>query len=212
MTQWYRRAARTILATLTSAALLVPTAEATAQQIPVELWLRPMVAVPIGDFAGRDDGVDAGTGFGFDIGGAVDLGPASLYAEYQYADMTCGECEEVGLDDKAMDRGWGAGVMVPFPYGDDRIRPWVRAGITAHRLGFRAGDESRYSKQSMGWAVGGGIVTDLLPWLGLEPSLLVRSYDAEFDFAIDAPSRDIRVTFLAAGLTFRVRPAAFLQE
>lgn len=212
MTQRFWPMPRAVLSILITGALALTAAEVRAQQLPVELWVRPLVAVPLGDFAGRDEGVDAGTGFGFDVGGAVDLGPASLYAEYQYADMSCGECEEVGLDDKVMDRGWGAGVMVPFSYGDERIRPWVRVGVTAHRLGFRAGDETRYSKQSMGWAIGGGIVTDLLPWLGLEPTLLVRKYDAEFDFAIDAPSRDTRVTFLAAGLTFRIRPAAFLQE
>lgn len=209
MAPWLRRLGLNGIPLLAAVLMVVSPARVSAQLPPVELWLRPVLAVPIGDFAGRDEGIDAGVGFGFDVGGSLDLGPAALYVEYQHADLACGECEEVGLEDHALDRGWGGGVIVPIPYGVDRFRPWVRAGISGHRLGFQSGDDTRYSDTSVGWAVGAGAVTDLLPWLGVEPTLLVRSYEARFEFAADAPARETRVSFLAAGLTLRIRPAAF---
>ena len=39
-----------------------------------------------------------------------------------------------------------------------------------------------------------------LRWLRVEPSLLLRGYEAGFGFAIDVPDRDVGVTYIALGL------------
>ncbi|HEX6925582.1 MAG TPA: hypothetical protein VF167_09130 [Longimicrobiaceae bacterium] len=173
--------------------------EASAQ-LPLEAWVRPLAAVPVGAFAGRDDGIEAGASFGFDAGASIDVGALTLYGEYQEIGFSCGECEEVEVEETALDRGWGAGVIVPHPSTIAGLRPWARAGIIVHHLRFRFGDERAYSDPSLGWSLGVGAEARPLPWLRLEPSLLFNRYSAEYGFAIDVPDRRTSISYITLGL------------
>lgn len=173
--------------------------EASAQ-LPLELWIRPVAAVPVGGFAGRDEGIEAETSFGFDAGAAVTLGALTLYGEYQEIDFGCGECGEAGLAERVLERGWGAGVIVPYPETVAGFRPWGRVGVVGHYLRFRFEQESAYSDPALGWSVGLGAEARPLRWLRVEPSLLFRQYDARFGFLIDVPDRRASISYLTLGL------------
>ena len=180
--------------------------EPATAQLPLEVWLRPLIAVPIGDFSDRDDGVEARPSLGFDAGGAVTFGALTLYGEYQEVSFGCGECEAAGLDETVLDRGWGAGVVVPLPLSPAGIRPWARLGVIGHHLRFRSAEESAHSDSALGWSAGLGFDLRPLSWLRLEPAVLLRSYDARFAFALDLPAREASVTHAAFGLALVVEP------
>lgn len=173
-------------------------------QFAADAWVRPLVALPIGGFSGRDEGISAGTSFGFDGGASLTLGGLTLYGEYQEVAFDCDECAEAGLHDTALDRGWGAGVIVPLLSSRYGFRPWARAGVIAHHLRFRSAEESAYSSEALGWSVGMGAEARPLRWLRVEPTLLFRRYDADFGFAIDVPDRAVTVSYLAFGLALGV--------
>lgn len=173
-----------------------------AAQLSVQGWGRPLLAVPLGDFAGREEGVEAGTSRGFDLGGAVGFGPLRIYGEYQQVDFACGECGEAALEERVLDRGWGAGAIIPLVAERRRVDPWLRLGVIGHHLRFRGGGEASYSDAALGWAGGAGARVEPLPHLAIEPSLLVRRYQTRFRFSIDVPDQEISVTYLAVGLAF----------
>lgn len=176
-----------------------PPSEAGAQ-LPLKIWARPLLAVPIGDFAGRDDGVDAHPTGGFDAGGSVSLGALRVFGEYTEVDFGCDECAEAGLADAVLDRGWGAGVVVPLPGERLGLVPWVRLGVIGHHLRFRSEVEAAYSHRSLGWSAGGGSEFRPTRWLRVEPTVLFRHYDTRFGFRIDVPDRDLSVSYLGFGL------------
>lgn len=173
-------------------------------QLPVRAWVRPLFAVPIGDFAGREDGVAAQPTAGFDAGGSLAFGALRVYGEYQEVDFGCDECAEAGLADAVLDRGWGAGAVIPL-LGERRpIAPWVRLGVIGHHLRFRSADEAAYSNRSLGWAAGGGVEIRPARWLLVEPAVFYRHYDATVGFRIDVPDRDLSVSYLALGLALAI--------
>lgn len=171
-----------------------------AAQLPVEAWVRPLLALPVGEFADRGAGVDAGPSVGYDVGASFRAGPLALYGEYHDVSFRCGECAEVDLHDRVRDRGWGAGVIVPLPRPHAGLRPWARLGVIGHRLRLRHGEETAHSNAGLGWSAGAGVDARPLPWLRVEPALIVRSYGTRFGFAIDVPDRDLSVTWLGLGL------------
>jgi hypothetical protein len=177
---------------------------AALAQLPLKLWGRPLLAVPIGDFAGRDNGVDARPSGGFDLGGAVSLGALRVYGEYTEVDFGCDECAEAGLVEAALDRGWGAGVVVPLSGERFGAVPWVRVGVIGHHLRFRSDVEAAYSNRSLGWAAGGGVELRPVRWLRVEPAVLFRQYDTTFGFRIDVPDRDLSVSYLGLGLALGI--------
>lgn len=198
-----RREGRRVAAGLALAAVLggcLGSAREAAAQLPLELWIRPLAAVPVGGFAGRDDGIEAETSFGFDAGAAVGLGALTVYGEYQEIEFGCGECGEAGVAETVLDRGWGAGVIVPFPTSVAGLRPWARVGVVGHHLRFRFEQESAYSDPALGWSLGIGAEARPLRWLRVEPSLLFRQYPARFGFAIDVPDRRTSISYLTFGL------------
>jgi hypothetical protein len=169
-------------------------------QLPVKIWARPLLAVPIGGFAGREDGVDARPTGGFDAGGSVSLGALRVYGEYTEVDFGCDECAEAGLADAVLDRGWGAGVVVPLPGERIGLAPWARLGVIGHHLRFRSDVEAAYSNRSLGWATGAGVEFRPVRRVRVEPAVLFRHYDATFGFRIDVPDRDLSVSYLALAL------------
>lgn len=173
--------------------------EASAQ-LPLEAWVRPLVALPVGAFAGRDEGIEAGVSLGFDAGVSIEVGALTLYGDYQEIGFHCGECEEAEVDETALDRGWGAGVIVPHPSTVAGLRPWARAGIIVHHLRFRFGNELAHSDPALGWSLGVGAEARPLRWLRLEPSLLFSRYNAEYGFAIDVPDRSTSISYITLGL------------
>ncbi|HEX6069943.1 MAG TPA: hypothetical protein VFZ18_08965 [Longimicrobiaceae bacterium] len=180
-----------------------PPPEARAQ-LPLKIWARPLLAVPIGDFAGRDNGVDARPTGGFDAGGSLSLGALRVYGEYTEVDFGCDECAEAGLADAALDRGWGAGVVVPISGERFGLVPWVRLGVIGHHLRFRSEVEAAYSNRSLGWAAGGGAEIRPARWLRVEPAVIFRHYDTTFGFRIDVPDRDLSVSYLGLGLALGI--------
>lgn len=181
-------------------ALLSLTPGKVGAQLPVEVWARPLIAMPIGDFASRGSGLGASAAAGYDAGVALALGGFSIYGEYQEIAFGCDECADVELEGSVLDRGWGAGVRLPLFSLVAGFRPWGSLGVIGHHLRFRFGEESAYSGASLGWSAGLGAETRPFRWLRIEPSLLVRGYDADFSFAIDVPDRDVSVTYVALGL------------
>ena len=173
-------------------------------QLPLKIWGRPLLAVPIGDFAGRDDGVAARPTGGYDAGGTFSLGALRVYGEYTEVDFRCDECGEARLVDAALDRGWGAGVVVPLSGERYGFVPWVRLGVIGHHLRFRSDSEAAYSNRSLGWAAGGGVELRPLRWLRVEPAVLLRHYDTAFGFRIDVPDRDLSVSYLALGVALGI--------
>jgi hypothetical protein len=181
-------------------AMLALVPRAALAQLPLDIWIRPLAALPIGGFASRDHGVTADASVGFDAGGAVALGPLAIYGEYQEIAFGCEECEEVELEGSVLDRGWGAGVLVPLRSPIAGFEPWGRIGVIGHHLRFRSNAEAAYSSSALGWAAGIGAEARPLRWLRIEPALLLRGYEAGFGFAIDVPDRDVSVTYIALGL------------
>lgn len=179
--------------------LLAAPAEVDAQ-LPLSVWARPLLAVPVGEFAGQDEGIAARPSFGFDAGGSLTLGALQVYGEYQEVRFSCGECAEAQLEDVALDRGWGAGVVVPTLAGPFGFAPWGRLGVIGHHLRFRSGDEAAYSGRSLGWEAGVGADIRPLRWLVVEPAVLWRSYDGTFGFSIEVPDRDLSISYLSFGL------------
>lgn len=180
--------------------LSLPTAHRAHAQVPVRVWVRPLAALPVGDFGNRGGGVGANSSVGYDVGGAVSLGALSIYGEYQEISFGCEECAEVELEGSVLDRGWGAGVLVALGSPIARFEPWGRLGVISHHLRFRHAEESAYSGASLGWDAAVGAETRPVRWLRIEPLLLVRSYDAGFAFSIDVPDREVSVTYVALGL------------
>jgi hypothetical protein len=192
---------------LTTLFALLAMSPSTGQaQLPVSVWVRPLLALPLGDLRGQEEGLAARTSFGLDAGGAVAIGSLSVYGEYQEVRFACGECSGAGLTDEALDRGWGAGVVVPVLGEQFGLAPWARLGVIAHHLRIRSVDEAAYSGRSLGWSTGVGARVSPLRWLRVEPSVMLRSYDATFGFAIDVPDRDLSVTYLSFGLAVAIQP------
>lgn len=182
------------------AVAVVLTPRLAEAQFPVRAWVRPLVALPVGDFAGREEGIAARASTGFDAGGSLTLGALTVYGEYQEIAFECAECTDAGLEDRVLDWGWEAGVMIPIFGPILRTEPWVRLGVVGHHLRFRSGEERAYSNASLGWAAGLGTEARPLSWLRLEPAILFRSYQSDFSFSIDVPNRDVSTSYLAFGL------------
>ena len=99
--RWCGRAARAgVLAMLCVAGL---DSVGAAQGVSLQIWGRPVVAVPIGDFSEREEGVEAGASGGIDAGAALGIGALRVYGEYQQVDFACGECGEAALDDEVLE-------------------------------------------------------------------------------------------------------------
>ena len=189
-----------VLGLVVLAVMACTTTQRAHAQLPLEVWVRPLVALPVGDFGSRNAGVGASTSLGYDAGAALSVGALSIYGEYQEISFGCEECAEVELAGSVLDRGWGAGVLVPLRSPIASFEPWARLGVIGHHLRFRHAEESAYSGASLGWAAGIGAEARPLRWVRIEPVLLVRSYEAGFGFSIDVPDRDVSVTYLALGL------------
>jgi hypothetical protein len=187
------------------ALLLLAAPRRASAQLPIEGWVRPLVAIPVGSFAGRDDGIAARASSGLDAGGSISLGSLRVYGEYQQVDFGCDECGEAGLEETVLDRGWGAGAILPLGMGLPLAEPWVRLGVIGSHLRFRGQGETAYSDASLGWSAGAGADLRLRSWLLVQPVLLYRSYGTTFRFGIDVPDRDLTVSYFGLGLALALR-------
>lgn len=197
--------------TVASSALVLCAAPRAAQaqllpDIPLSVEVRGGVGVPVGDFAG-EEGIEAGTGFGFGVGAMVGVTPMfSAYGAYQWTRFGCGECEGIeNLDDEVTDSGFELGGQADLPFRPAGLAPWVRAGVLLHELEFSGDEGDVSSDRSLGFALGGGITYPLGPTLSVTPGIHYRNYSAEFDLGnLDLNGEtDVSHLTLDVGLVYR---------
>jgi hypothetical protein len=165
-------------------ACLAPVASrAGAQMLPgvsIAVEARPLLGMPVGDFGGAENGVGATAGYGGAVGARVGLGPLSVYGDYQAVRFGCDECVVAGLDDRALDTGWEAGVQLGVPFLPlVPVKPWVRGGLILHQLGFSGEGGTLASDQSTGFAVSAGADLPFGLGLRLSPTVGYSSYTAD---------------------------------
>lgn len=188
-------------------------ARVDAQMLPgisLSVEARPALGVPIGEFAGSDEGIGAGSGVGISAGASLGFGPAGVYGEYQLLRFACGDCEAAGLDDRAEDQGWEAGGELRVPLGLVGLRPWIRAGVVGHQLRLSGQGGSIVSEPTLGWGAGAGVTLPLpvpLPMaLEASPAVRFRSYTAEYQFEqLELPARETPVSYLSLELGIALR-------
>ena len=119
-----------------------------------------------------------------------------IYGAYQHAQF-----DREGSTSGAVitDEGWGLGVRVGVPTPFIPIDPWIRAGVTYHRL--EAGGLEDGGSRAVGVEVGGGLRFPLGPGLSLTPGVSWTRYGFDDDAAADGRV-DVRYLRADVGLRF----------
>lgn len=165
-------------------------------------------AIPRGDLA-AGHGPDAGAGYGLGLEVQWPITRNILaFAGYHHAELTCGSCGGVALEDRMVDAGPEAGVLFRLGFGaiawgwDDPGREfemWARGGVIRRQLKFFADDRAIASDPGFGYTVGGGVAFPLGDALTIAPGVHYRSYRANFAFE-SLPDRSQRVAQLGVEL------------
>jgi uncharacterized spore protein YtfJ len=152
---------------------------ATAQP-PLGLEFRGGFTMPVGAFAGRENGLDARAGTSAELSTFFVLVPGvALYFGYGQASFGCGrDCQLYGS-------GVGAGVRVAGPeILPFDARPWLRSGPVLRRMDVQLQDDGvprRTGDRGFGWDWGGGAEVRPLSFLRLTPGLQYRWYRIDLD-------------------------------
>lgn len=168
-------------------ALLLP-APAWAQVVPglpISVEVRPLLAMPTGDFADGRPGFGAEIGFGVSATTRLHLtSDVAAYGGYQYGRFGCGECGAVGLEDALPEAGFEVGIRAELPYRPRGLDPWLSAGALIAReleISGQAGG-ALVSDPAVGWSGGAGVLIPFGGSLQLTPGVHYRSYSAQFAF------------------------------
>lgn len=192
-------------AILTGLALLGTAATADAQSlglgIPLSVEARGGVAFPTGDLGDAD----LNTGFGFQVGGILDVTPRlGVYAGYSRTEF---EADDNIVDASFIDSGLNAGIRASFApiLGLAGASPYVHGGLVYHEIeldvdGIDNGDVGG-SDSSLGFEVGGGLDFPLGRKVSVTPAVKYVRYEPEFD----GEGSDGDVSYVAVDVGLRIR-------
>lgn len=178
-----------------------------AQILPFSIAFegRAGYAVPVGDFAGSEDGFGADAGMAYSAGGAIfPFANFGIFGAYQFSDFGCDECADVGLDDRITTEGLEAGLHVSVPTPLIPIDPWARAGVLYQTVGFSGFDDEVTSSSGTGFVAGVGLTLTPFPLVQINPAIRYYALPAEFDFDI-VPDRSLDVTAISIDIGAAVR-------
>jgi opacity protein-like surface antigen len=197
---------RPVIALLVPFLLYVAPESAAAQilpDLPLSVEARVGVAIPVGDFADAQPGIEAEAGPAFAVGAAYHFTPMfALFGEYEWAAFSCPRCDDAGIDDEVIDSGAGFGLEASLPLAG--LGPWLRAGGVYHEIEFSGEGGQLSSEPALGFQIGAGASVMLLPALRITPGIFYRTYSAELDLG-GLPSETVDVNHLTVdvGLSYR---------
>jgi len=175
------------LAALTLAGSAAPDA---LQAQNVSLELRGSLTKALGDFG---DVATSDAGLGADL--IVQTSPnLSIYGGYG-RDMF-GQ-EGGGDDDNYNSQGFEAGAKL-MAARESGVLPWVRGGVTLHKLTIEDGGAEFESDRNLGFQLGAGVDIPLGEVLTFSPGVRYQNYSAEFDGFVDAFDTEASVSYLTA--------------
>jgi len=181
------------LAALTLAGSAAPHA---LQAQDVSLELRGSLTKALGDFG---DVATSDAGLGADL--IVQASPnLSIYGGYG-RDMFGREGGDD--DDNYNSQGFEAGAKL-MAAREGGIIPWLRGGLTLHKLTIEDGGADIESDRNLGFQIGAGVDIPLGDVLTFSPGVRYQNYDAEFDAVVDALDTNAGVSYLTADFGVRI--------
>ena len=175
------------LAALTLAGSAAPDA---LQAQDVSLELRGSLTKALGDFG---DAATSDAGLGADL--IVQASPnLSIYGGYG-RDMFGQEGGDD--DDNYNSQGFEAGAKL-MANREGGILPWVRGGVTLHKLVYEDGGADVESDRNLGFQLGAGVDIPLGEVLTFSPGVRYQNYDAEFAGPFEVLDDNVGVSYLTA--------------